>query len=330
MSSSRGSNELGRRAFLKGAAAGAVGLGLSGGFARRLLAGEEEPSVEQVKTRVLGRTKVPVSIVAYGGGGLRPAAAHLRLLQTAVDHGLTFIDVAQAYGKGQAETAVGQFLSGSVDREKVFVSTKASHFRRPSGSSKVVYEALEKNVRESLERMQTDYVDLYQWPHGASSTAFLDDGAVREGLEKLKEKGLVRHLGVSSHANHVKVCEAVVKDGFYDVVFLVINVCTQNPDKAGEPTPGRRRRGRPILDTRGLLKAAKRKKVGVMAMKVANSGYLGDGTDDLLAEEFPADSPLSRHQKLYTCALRQDGLHTVVVGIRNALHLKEAIEIGSA
>ena len=79
-----------------------------------------------------------------------------------------------------------------------------------------------------------------------------------------------------------------------------------------------------------MLAQAKAKNVGVMAMKVANPGYLGDGTDALLAQAFPGESAFSRHQKLYQFALDQAGVAVDVIGIRSALHLKEAIALGCA
>ena len=328
--SPRERDDLGRRTFLKGVAAGAVGLGLAGALPRDVF-GETEPAAAAgtMKTRVLGRTKVPVSVVAYGGGGLQPEA--VRLLQVAVDKGVNFIDVAHSYGGGKAEEAVGAFLAGYEHREKLFINTKLSGLD-PQGSAKEVYDQFEARVRTSLERMKTDYLDLVMWPHGAQNLDFLKNEAARDALRKLQEKGLVRFFGTSSHQDYTAVCEAVVDDGFYDVFLTVINICTQNQAESGQAPQGdgRRQRGRPIEDTTALLKKAKAKNIGVMAMKVANPGYLGGGTDALLAKAFPGESAFSRHQKLYRYTLDQAGVCTDVVGIRSALHLKEAVELGCA
>ena len=80
---------------------------------------------------------------------------------------MNFIDVAHSYGKGQAEEAVGTFLSGYAHREKLFINTKLSDFTNPQGSAKQVYDQFEERVRTSLGRMKTDYLDLVMWPHGA-------------------------------------------------------------------------------------------------------------------------------------------------------------------
>ncbi len=320
-------DDLGRRTFLKGVAAGAVGLGLSGALPRDLLAEEEVPSGGTMKTRVLGRTKVPVSVVAYGGGGLRPDG--VRLLQVAVEKGINFIDVANSYGGGKAEEAVGAFLPGYPHRDRLFINTKLSGLK-PQGSAKQVYDQFEAKVRQSLARMKTDYVDLVMWPHGAQRVEFLKHEAARDAMRKLREKGLVRFFGMSSHENYKAVCEAVVDDGFYDVFLTVINICTQNVADAGQPKSGGRRPGRPTEDTTALLKKASAKNIGVMVMKAAKGGYLSSGTDALLAKAFPGESSLSRHQRLYRYALNQEGVHTDVIGITQVLHLREAIQLGCA
>ncbi len=321
-----------RRTFLKGAAASTVGLGLAGSFVRPLLADEGASSTTRanVKTRTFGRTKVPISTVMYGSGSLRPE--NVRMLQIAHEHGLFGIDTAQGYQNGKSEEAVGAFLASGVDREKVFLCTKATSFRRPAnGSAKDVLAAVRANVELSLKRTKTDYLDLFLWPHGANSTAFLEDEAVRDALKVMRDEKKLRFLGFSSHANYKETVTAGIQDGFYDVILTVINICTQNPDVAGrEGSDTSRGAGRPILDTRELLALAKEKNIGIMAMKVAKDGFLSTPTDSLLAKAFPADSPWSRHQKLYKFGLDQAGVSTVVIGMGNAKHLKEAVQVGAS
>lgn len=326
MSTKRDDGGLDRREFLKTATAGAVGLGLTGMTARTLMAGEP---ADRVKTRPLGKTGMSVAVIGYGCGGTNPA--HLPLLQTAYENGITLFDTAWGYGRGQSEVAIGQFVATLRDRESIHIVTKASGWSPPRGSAKEVYEALKERLTESLKKLQSEYVDLFYWPHGASSPDATRSKACREALLKLKEEKLIRHVGTSSHTNYAKTCEAAVEDGFYEALMPVINICTQNPDKAGavQPRGGRRRRrGRELEDTRPMLKAAIKKKVGIIGMKVANGGYLGANTDELLAKAFPKETGLSRHQKLYSWMLQQKGVASVIVGIRQATHLKEAIAVG--
>jgi len=327
MVTKRDDGELDRRQFLKTATAGAVvGLGLTGITARSLSADEKNKPADRVKTRPLGKTGLTIAVVGYGCGGLTPQ--HLPLLQAAYENGMTLFDTAWGYQGGQSEVAVGKFVETLKDRESIHIVTKASGWSPPRGSTKVVYDSLKSRLTESLKRLQSEYVDLFYWPHGTNNPDATRNKACREALEKLKQEKLIRHVGTSSHANYAKVGEEAIKDGFYETLMPVLNICTQNPDKAGPAKPGRRRRGRTLDDTREMLKQARAKKVGIIAMKVANPGFLGANTDALLADAFPKDSPLSRHQKLYAWALQQDGVSSVIVGIRSALHLKQAIEVG--
>ena len=326
MGTKRDDGGLDRREFLRTATAGAVGLGLTGMTARSLMAGEDDQPADRVKTRPLGKTGMNVAVVGYGCGGTTPD--HLPLLQTAYENGITLFDTAWGYRGGQSEVAVGQFVDTLKDRESIHIVTKTTGWKPPDGSVKDVYAALKDRLTESLKRLKSEYVDLFYWPHGANSPDATRNKACREALLMLKEEKLIRHIGTSSHSNYVEVCEEAIKDGFYEALMPVINICTQNPDEAGDVRKGRRRKGRPIQDTRRMLKEAKRKQVGIIGMKVANPGFLGANTQALLTKAFPKDTRLSLHQRAYTWMLKQEGISSVIVGIRNAMHLKEAIAVG--
>jgi aryl-alcohol dehydrogenase-like predicted oxidoreductase len=319
-----------RRSFLKTVAVGAVGVGLAGAGARPLFAQEEEeePAADRVKNREYGRTKIPGSLIVFGGVPLRPE--HLPLLNEAHERGVNVFDVASGYGGGLAETAIGQLNDATGDRESYYILTKASGFRPPSGTGKEVYQALRDHLIASLTRMKTDYVDVLFWPHGASSTEFLKDERMKDAMRKLREEELVRFFGVSSHSNYVEVGEAVIKDGFYDMLMPVANVCTQNPEKVGGFSRPARRGQRGPLDTRKMLELAKEKNVGVIAMKCAQHRFLTANAEDLVNAEFPDDSTWSKHQKLYAYMLGQPGVSSVVVGITSIRHLREALEVGCA
>ena len=316
-------NGLDRREFIKTASVGAVGIGLAGMSASPLMA--EEPS--GMKKRPLGKTGITVSVIGFGCGGINPQNA--ALLRTAYENGINLFDTAWGYGKGQSQVGVGKFVETLKDRESICIVTKSSGWNPPRGSAKEVYAALKAKLTSSLADMKTEYVDLFYWPHGANDPKATENEACREALLKLKEEKLIRHVGTSSHSNYVKVCDTAIDDGFYEVLMPVINICTQNADKAGSPEPGRRRRGRNIEDTSGMLDKAKKKGVGIIGMKVANPGFLGSEADALLKEAFPEENGLSKHQKLYSWMLRHDAVASVLVGIRSANHLMEAIAVGN-
>lgn len=324
MHENRDKGELDRRGFLKVTAAVAASAALSPASA--FAEDEAKKGSGLVKRRPLGKTGIQGSVIAFGCGGL--GTEHLPLLQAAHERGVNLYDVAWAYRRGQAEVAMGTFVKTLKDRESIHIITKASGFRVPSGTSKEVYKALKDSVTESLRRMQTDYIDVLYYPHGATSPDQFRNKAMNEALAKLKDEKLLRHLGASSHTNYTQVAAAAIEKSHCDVFMPVANICTQNPSAAGQPKQRKGGRGRGVEDTRPILKAAAKKKVGLVAMKVANDGYLTPATDKLLAKAFPEESKLSRHQKLYTYMLTQPGVCAVVVGIRSATHIREAIEVG--
>ena len=134
----------------------------------------------QIETKPLGTTGVRVPVLALGTwqyrGGVEP-------LRAGIDLGAVFIDTAESYG---TEEVVGQTIRGMRDR--VFVATKAlpRHFRR-----KELIHAAE----QSLKRLNTDYIDLYQlhWPNYRIPIA-----ETMSAMEQLAESGKVRFIGVSN------------------------------------------------------------------------------------------------------------------------------------
>jgi aryl-alcohol dehydrogenase-like predicted oxidoreductase len=322
-----------RRDFIKGVAAGAVGAGLVGMTAGDVFAEKEgkeaadKKKKETVKTRKLGRTKLDVGVVAVGCGPIRPGLE--KILSAAADRGINLFDTAWSYGRGQSQVAVGNFLKGRKDREKLFILTKSSGFR-PKSTTKETYEDLKKRVQACLKDLQTDYIDIFMSPHGASTPAAVRNKFLQEALTKLKEDDkLIKWIGTSSHSNYAATCEAAIKDGFYDCLMPVVNIGTQNVKNVKLPERGRR--GRPPMkpaDTKKMLKLAKEKNVGIIVMKAAQRGFIPANVDDLLKGEFKKDSKLSLHQKLYSYVLKQEGVSCVTVGMNDVKFLKEAYDIG--
>jgi diketogulonate reductase-like aldo/keto reductase len=111
----------------------------------------------------------------------------VRSIRAAVELGLTFIDTAELYGGGRSEQIIGKAVAGIRDR--VFIATK---FRPEHASKRGVRQALEG----SLERLRTDYVDLYQmhWPNPSSVSM----SETIEALLELRSEGKIRHIGLSN------------------------------------------------------------------------------------------------------------------------------------
>jgi predicted aldo/keto reductase-like oxidoreductase len=146
-------------------------------------------------TRPLGRTNVRVSILGLGGahlGRIRDDSEAIRLLHTAMDEGLTFMDNAWEYNKGRSEDIMGKGLAMDGRRKKAFVMTKVC--------SREYKGALEQ-LDESLRRLQTDYLDLWQFHecnYHNDPEWVVEKGALR-AAEEAKKAGKVKFVGFTGH-----------------------------------------------------------------------------------------------------------------------------------
>lgn len=175
--------------------------------------------------RELGSTGERVSAIGLGGWHLslkkvdEPLA--IRIVRTAIDGGITFMDNCWDYNSGISETRMGKALQDGY-RDKVFLMTKID------GRSK---EEAAKQINESLQRLQTDYVDLVQFheilrfedPH----RIFDDEGALAAVLEA-QEAGKLRYVGFTGHKDpeiHLHMLEVADQHGFkFDAAQMPLNV----------------------------------------------------------------------------------------------------------
>src|SRR3982751_1440636 len=165
-----------------------------------------------MRNRKLGRTGLFVSelclgTMTFGGQGamwsqigkLQQSEAE-RLIGRAIDAGINFIDTADVYSDGAAETITGQALKNlRVPRENVVIATKAfgETGTRGANSRGMSRYHLLNSVKASLARMQVDHIDLYQI-HGFDPATPIDE-ALR-ALDTLVQHGHVRYVGVSKWA----------------------------------------------------------------------------------------------------------------------------------
>jgi predicted aldo/keto reductase-like oxidoreductase len=159
----------------------------------------------QVPLRKFGKTDVVVSALAVGGHAIGKATTKqesIRIVQEAIDGGITFMDNAWDYHDGRSEELMGEALEGR--RDKVFLMTKVcSHGR----DKKVALKQLE----DSLRRLKTDHLDLWQIHEvvyeNDPDLHFAPGGAV-EALVSAKEQGKTRFVGFTGHkspAIHLKM-----------------------------------------------------------------------------------------------------------------------------
>src|SRR6476661_492624 len=155
-----------------------------------------------MKYRPLGRTGVQVSplclgAMMFGPWGNNDTADSIRIIHRAIDAGINFIDTADVYSGGVSEEIVGQALEGR--REDVFLATKffmpmsEDDPNQRGGSRRWIMRAVE----DSLRRLKTDYIDLYQVHRPSPDT---DVEETLGALSDLVRQGKVRYVGSSSYS----------------------------------------------------------------------------------------------------------------------------------
>jgi aryl-alcohol dehydrogenase-like predicted oxidoreductase len=184
-----------------------------------------------MKYRTLGKTGLRVSVIGLGtmvhAGHFGPMkdSESLDAIETALELGVNFIDTSDAYGAGYSETLLGNALKGK--RDKVILATKGGNVMSGPNRGKRIFEPdyISRVMNESLERLQTDYIDLYQLHN--PSVEVIEKGEVWDVLERAKQAGKIRHYGVS--INTMEEGVATVKDGRSETIQVEYNLLAQEP-----------------------------------------------------------------------------------------------------
>ena len=196
-----------RRAFLKAACAAGAGSVIT---LNHFAASASDEAVV-VPTRPFGATGVEVPILGFGTS-LHVAFSQL-LLRQAVEWGVTYWDTANSYMGGNSEAAIGKYFTKyPEDRKKVFLVTK-SHAGSADGRT--------RDLNLSLERMQTDYIDLY-FAHGIWNADELD-AQTKRWAQNAKAEGKIRFFGFSTHSNMEACLLGAAGLGWIDGIMMSYN-----------------------------------------------------------------------------------------------------------
>ena len=151
--------------------------------------------MNDIATRALGKTGERVSTLCLGGGhvGIPSLSTKeaVRIVQYAVDSGITFLDNAWEYNEGLSESRMGEAISDR--RDKVFLMTKVC--ARDRGGA-------ERQLHESLRRLRTDYVDLWQFHeinYGNDHEWIFEPSGAAEAARAALQAGKVRYIGSTGH-----------------------------------------------------------------------------------------------------------------------------------
>lgn len=181
----------------------------------------QQPSPAGLPTRRLGKTEEQVSILCLGGAhlgrvGLSDETEALRIFDAAMDGGVRFIDNAWAYNDGYSEELIGKAMTPSV-REQLFLMTKTT------GRD---YEGAKSCLEDSLRRLQTDRLDLWQFHetnYDNDPDWVFDRGGIDYALEA-QRTGKVRYIGFTGHKDPRILNKMLGKDHDWATIQMPVNV----------------------------------------------------------------------------------------------------------
>lgn len=206
-----------RRDFIKSSAAASFAASLNPKFSNA----SEKP----IPHRTLGRTGEKVSMVGIGGYHIGAPSVDekdaIAIIRTALDNGINFLDNCWDYNNGVSEERMGKALRDGY-RQKAFVMTKID------GRTKA---AAEQQLNQSLQRLQTDHIDLLQFHEVIRDNdpeRIFAAGGGMEAVVAAKKAGKVRYIGFTGHKSpdiHNKMLETAFAHNFtFDTVQMPLNV----------------------------------------------------------------------------------------------------------
>lgn len=267
----------------------------------------------------LGRTGLQVTQLGYGSMGLRgPRTWGVRVvsdsdadvfLNAVLDAGINFIDTSPDYGV--SEERIGQFIASR--RSEYILATKCGcDYQQHDDHLEVIHtwtrDVLLRNLETSLERMQTDYIDLMQF-HGGDAETIKCAGLV-ETLLEFKAQGLIRFIGSSNSIPNLQgMIELDVFDTF-QIPYSCLAPSHHDLITAAADT------GAGIIIRGGIAHGGPDAEIQRPAL---NDAWTAAGLDDLLSEE------MNRAELILRYTLSHPHCHTTIVGTCNHDHLAENV-----
>ena len=206
---------------------------------------EELYYMEQKKNLVtLGSTGITVEKNSFGALPIQRISkeAAIGLLRKAYAAGVTFYDTARYYT--DSEEKVGAAFEGM--RDKIYIATK---------TGATTAEGFWKELHTSLEKLKTDYIDIYQFHNPAFCPKPGDGTGLYEAMLEAKEKGMIRHIGITNH--RLNVAHEAIESGLYET--LQFPFCYLATDKDLE-----------------LVQDCKKAGMGFIAMKALSGGLINN------------------------------------------------------
>jgi predicted aldo/keto reductase-like oxidoreductase len=294
---------LGRRELLQRAMAATLGTAFLGVERIHASPTEEPPRIRRY--RKLGRTGLEVSDICFGSSSM----AAPKLVQRALDRGITYFDTAETYpdgAPGRAEAAIGRGLAGR--RDEVVIGTKTS---AEAGARR---EKLMARLEASLRRLQTDRIDIY-FNQAVNHRTRLENPEWDEFVAAAKQQGKIRFIGMSGHGGRLIECLDYALDEDKVDVILAAHNFGSDPAFYERFTKGfdivAKQQGLPRV-----LAKAREKGVGVLVMKT----LMGARLNDMRPYEWgSATFP----QAAFRWVFSQPDVDALVVSMRNSRQINE-------
>ncbi len=263
-------------------------------------------------TNSFGKTGFKVGILSLGGQATIEMQGteeeSERIINRALDLGINYIDTAASYGRGQSQLNIGRVMK--TRRSEVWLSSK-THDRTYDGSMRL--------LEESLTNLQTDHLDTWQL-HNVQRKDQLDhifdkNGAIK-AMEKAKEEGMVRYIGITGHYEPLVLVDAMNMYPF-DLILLAVNAADVH-----------------YLSFKNyLLPEAQRKGIAIVGMKVATRGRMLSTWTPPPIDEQPARLATPKPGNItikealtYNMSLP---VSTTIIGVDNVAQIEENVQIAS-
>ena len=302
-----------------------------------------------MKNIKLGRTNLNVSEVVLGGGWvgglfIDPSYEVMeKALEISIKSGINWIDTAETYSEGQSEKNIGDLLSALPVKDKFYISSKA---RLDPKSSETFESQIDRKLDNSLKRLKTDKLDLYQLHNKITieesretltPAQILEKNGVCDIMQKIKGDGRVDHIGLTALGD-TKPIRDVVNTGCFDTAQIYYNLLN--------PTAIFKEKGIwNDQDFSNLVFDCQTQNMGILGIRVFAAGLLA--TDVRHGREIPVTHMIdikeeerrvkriykivgetfgNRAQLAVRYGLSAESLHCTVLGLATLEHLQNAIQ----
>lgn len=267
---------------------------------------------------ILGRSDLNISRIGFGCMSLKPDQSDFnKIIHSAIDRGINYFDTADLYDNGLNEVVLGNALKGK--RKDVIIATKAGNQARPDGSGwdwNPRKDYILQCADESLRRLHTDYIDLFQL-HGGTIDDNIDESI--EAFEILIKQGKIRYYGLSSIRPNV--IRKHVEYGKLVSVMIQYSLLDRRPEE-------------------NILEYLKEHQIGVVVRGSVGTGLLAgkpaksylewdEDTVQRTAAVLQSLENTNRNsaQLAMQYVLHHSAVNAAIVGIRTPQQLKEALKV---